>query len=52
MNKDKMDVDKMDVAEMDVAEMVLGFDLSDCEDCAVSLNKWLESQGVDNAEAR
>ncbi len=23
-----------------------------CEDCAVSLNEWLESQGVDNAEAR
>lgn len=23
-----------------------------CEDCAVSLNKWLESRGVDNAEAR
>lgn len=27
-----------------------GYDL--CEDCAVSLHKWLESQGVDNAEAR
>lgn len=23
-----------------------------CGDCAVSLNEWLESQGVDNAEAR
>ena len=23
-----------------------------CRDCAVSLNEWLESQGVDNAEAR
>ena len=23
-----------------------------CGDCAVSLHKWLESQGVDNAEAR
>lgn len=23
-----------------------------CEDCAVSLNKWLESRGVDNAETR
>ena len=22
-----------------------------CGDCAVSLNEWLESQGVDNAEA-
>lgn len=27
-----------------------GYDL--CEDCYKSLNKWLESQGVDNAEAR
>lgn len=42
----------MDVDKMDVAEMVLGFDLSDCEDCAISLDKWLESQGVDNAETR
>lgn len=23
-----------------------------CGDCAVSLNEWFESQGVDNAEAR
>ena len=23
-----------------------------CEDCSASLNKWLESRGVDNAETR
>lgn len=28
------------------------YDYDLCEDCAVSLNKWLESRGVDNAEAR
>lgn len=44
---------RMNIRAIDMNGYIFTDDNYDlCGDCAVSLNEWLESQGVDNAEAR
>lgn len=44
---------KIKVQSYDMSEYLFNEDTYDiCEDCTVSLEKWLESQGLEDAEAR
>lgn len=43
---------RMNIRAIDMNGYTFTDDYDLCGDCAVSLNEWLESQGVDNAEAR